>query len=173
MIRFLKVLALLVALALPYSVKADMLTGGTFIQVPTGLNTSIKPEFTMAPTIAIRLWTEVRGLKIGVEGSTYSTALDLSDSTTGWGGAAYMKVRSINFGTDGVLHVLVKGGFSSVDGWSLDQKQYQVGPVFDADFDGRKAGSNGTAAEVGVYWQSAESIADMIGVQTQLVFDVQ
>lgn len=168
------ILCTALALCLTQAANADMLTGGTFLQVPTGVNSSVVPEFTLAPTIAARLWMEVRGLKFALEGSTYSTAFDLSDSTKGWGGAAYWKIRTINFGNYGALHVLAKGGMSTTGEWSLDQKQYQVGPVFDFDFDGRKPAHNGTAWELGVYWQSVQNVeVDHVGVQTNLVFDVQ
>lgn len=170
MIRLFKVLVLLVAVMLPYSVKADMLTGGTFAQFPAGLNTVILPRVTLAPTCGFRLWNEVKGIKFAMEGTAYTTAFDLTDSTWGWGAAGYVKVRTLSLGSDNLLHVLAKGGMSTTGTPSLDPAQYQVGPVFALDLDG---GLNGTVFELGIYWMSASGAVDMLGTQASLVFDFE
>lgn len=169
--RFLLTVLSIFALSAPMVAHADMVTGGTFAQFPVGLNTLISPKVTLAPTCSFRLWNEVKGIQFAVEGSAYATDVDLNDSTWGWGGAAYFKVRTIPFGSDNLLHVLAKGGVSSVGSLSLDPAQYQVGPVFDLDLDG---GKNGTAFELGVYWMSADAgKIEQIGTQAQFVFDFE
>jgi len=167
--------ALLLAILLPYSVKADMVTGGTFLQFTTGLNSYIAPSFAMRPTIGVRMWSQISSIKFAVEGTAFSNQLTIDDSTkTGWSAAGYVKVRTFTLGKEGALHLLAKGGISTQQGsWSmiLDESQYDVGPVLDYQHSARAAKPSGWGAELGVYWMAANNLLDHVGVQTRVVVD--
>ncbi len=173
--RILSVLA--VALCLPFGMaQADMLTGGTFLQVPFGLNTHITPTVNVQPTIGFRLWNEFKGFRFGFEGTTFVSDLSLdSNSTSGWGAAAYLRVRTWIVGNLGLLHLMAKGGTSSPGTWnfSLDDNQFSVGPVALYQPGARKNEPSGWGGELGVFWMSAKGTVSQLGVQAQLVVDVQ
>lgn len=167
---------LILALALPYSVKADMQTGGTFIQFNPGLTTSIRPGFALYPTVGVLMWNEFKGIRFGLEGAVFTSDVQF-DSTTesGWSGAAYLYVNTFSFGKEGSLHVLARGAAKTeADGsfhFSLDENQYEVGPTLVYDANGRSPEGSDFALMVSPYWMGSKGYVAHLGVNVQALVD--
>jgi len=173
--RIILVALTMTALLVPIGLKADMLTGGTYMQFPFGLSSSIAPTFSMKPTASLRLWNEYQGFKFGIEGTAFFNDVAVADSAIGWGAAAYLKVRSFKVGTVGAIHILAKGATSnpsSLD-FSLDENQYEVGPVFNYQPGARKPTPSGWGGELGVFWMTADGFVDRVSVETRIVVDFE
>jgi len=158
--KILTILAVLVALALPYGVAqaGSMLDGGAFGMVSFAGNVTINPSFGYYPAVKAEFGVG----KFVFEGSVGGVfAGEVPEQVVGVGGAFQLLQFGMPFDAkkDGMLYLYLMGGVSSAQGtYSLivDGSQYKIGPKLWFDFDALSPTSNKVSLYLAVPFMTAK-----------------